>query len=407
MITLSKTPVSSRSDGAAPAPARGACGPLERGLSQLAGAPWGTAAKGGFVPAEPPTYPALGTNGIHAGQFIIPGTGSKTDDGCGAWSSSWACSHDPSHYIRHIEKHCDNPSCPVCYGHYIGKAAGRVAERVRGYIETANSGQTGLDGFGLAAWHKDNTRYLNHFVLSPRPSQITPDMPYDKIKQAGRRMAARVGITGGVQIFHPFRIKEACRNAFKRRNHGLMRLGEEERDRKYWEMVRGDVLGLGAWDDYVEWSPHFHYIGFGRLPDRKTAEQKEAVGEILGGWILKWVRHVETERSFDGQDIVDPIAALASYLLSHAGYQPGRKIPSWCGVLGPNDLRKCKDKPIKEEYRVVCPKCGAPVHKGEFRWGAWEDCRDSEGKSIPYVLRATIQRYEIKPKLGADEQRWV
>lgn len=345
------------------------------------------------------TYPALRTNGIHDVDFIISGTGNQTDIRCGEWSRSYACSKEPGHFLKTVKHSCDNPTCPICFGSWMNKAAKRISERVRGYIAAANDNQTDLDGAALAAWHKDNTRYLNHFILSPRPSDISPDEPYNQIKQRGRAMAARIGITGAVQLFHPFRIRKALHPALVRVCRGAIHMNEEDREKKFWGLVREDALHLGGWREYVEWGPHFHYIGFGRLPDRKTPEEKAAVEEILGGWILKWVRHVETERHFTGQEIEDPIAALAAYLLSHAGYQEGRKIPSWLGVLGPNELRK-KGEPVRLSHAVVCPVCGAPVVMGEERFGMWEHSRDPDGNTIPYRLRYCIQVYEIKKRAG-------
>lgn len=344
------------------------------------------------------TYPALRTNGINDDKFIIPGTGEVTDAVfCGTWSRSYACSKDPGHFLKTIKHSCDNPSCPICYPSWMNKAAKRISERVRGYIEAVNGVQVDLDGVELAAWHKDNTRYLNHYVLSPRPGEIAPDMPYNTIKQKGRAMAARIGITGAVQIFHPDRIRKDIQVKLSRVCRGVYRLNEEEKEKKFWELVRDDVLNLGSWHDYVTWSPHFHYIGFGRLPEQHTPEQKSDVKRILCGWIVKWVRHVDTERSFNGQNMEDPIAALAAYLLSHAGYQAGKKIPSWLGVLSPNQLRK-KGEPEKLSAAVVCPVCGAPVVMVEKLRGSWECLRDPEGEPIPYRLRYCVQQYEIKHK---------
>jgi hypothetical protein len=251
-----------------------------------------------------------------------------------------------------------------------------------------------LDGVDLAAWHKDNTRYLNHYILSPRAGDITPDMPYNMIKQRGRSMAARVGITGAVQIFHPFRIRKALHPRLVRTCRAAAHMNEEDREKKFWELVRDDVLQLGSWENYVEWSPHYHYIGFGRLPDQKTPEQKAAAALVLDGWVVKWIRHVDTERHFDGQNMQDPIAVLTAYLLSHAGYQAGKKIPSWLGVLGPNQLRKIDD-PEPLSLPVVCPVCGAPVVMGAGDHGRWENSLDSEGELIPYRLRCFVQHYEV------------
>jgi hypothetical protein len=176
-------------------------------------------------------------------------------------------------------------------------------------------------------------------------------------------------------------------------------MNEEEKEKKFWQLVREDALHLGGWQEYVDWSPHFHYIGFGRLPEQKTPEQKEEYAKRFGGWVFRWIRHVDTERTFNGQEMEDPIAELAAYLLSHAGYQPGRKIPSWGGVLGPNQLRK-KGVPEQLSAAVVCPVCGSPVILYDPSYGDLVPRLDPDtGEMIPYRLRYCNQAYEIKWKL--------
>ena len=360
---------------------------------------WGGPRAGGVSAGQPDplSYAPLGTDGIHLARMTIPGTGQISDpDQCGTWHSSAACSADPEHWVRHIEHHCDNPSCPICWSSWAKKQSNRVSERIRGYIEASNRGQATLGGIPLAAWHKDNTRYLNHFALSAPGAVVRPDMDIDEIKELGRGMARRVGITGGVMIFHPYRINKALRSRLVAACHATARMNEEDRDKKFWELVREDALGLGSWMEYVVWGPHFHIIGFGRLPDQTTPDQKEAAAEILAGWVVKWIRHVDTERSFDGQDIQDPIASLAFYVLSHAAYIKGKKIPVWLGVTSPNALRKAGDLETLS-HQVVCPVCGADVVKyGEDAAGNLIKELDQEGEPIPCRLRYHIQHYEIK-----------
>jgi hypothetical protein len=224
-------------------------------------------------------------------------------------------------------------------------------------------------------------------------------MDIDKIKELGRLWSRKVGITGGVMLFHPFRINMHLRYHLVRACHAAARMNDEDREKKFWELAREDVLGLGSWRDYVVWGPHFHIIGFGRLPDQKTPEQKEAAAEILAGWVVKWIRHVDTERSFNGQDMEDPIAALASYLLSHTAYFARKKAPVWLGVCGSNYIMK-DGEPECLSCQVVCPVCNAIAVK----YGRDADDRlikeyDREGEEIPYRMRYRVQRYELKNKI--------
>lgn len=354
---------------------------------------------GGIVgPGGGVSYPALGTDTFRR-EFQIPGTGDVTDpDRCGFWFSTAACSQDPGHFTKHLEQHCDDPSCPVCFGHWASKQGSRISERLRGYIEAAGRGQRTLDLSDNALWHQDNSRYLNHYVLSAPKHVITPDMSIDQIKASGKAMAARVGITGGFMGFHPYRIKKAIQTQLSYICREAVRLNEDEREKKFWELVRTDVLQLGSWDLYVEWGPHFHIIGFGRLPSQRTDEEKEEVRILLAGWLPRWIRHVKTETKFDGQAIKDPIAELAAYVLSHAAYIQGKKIPAWIGVCTPGRLKKL-GKPDKLSYEVICPKCGSPVIMGGIDIaGKFLPNLDQDGSVINYRLRSHWQKYEIRTK---------
>lgn len=345
-----------------------------------------------------PTYPALGTDTFRR-EFVIPGIGEIVDsERCGFWYSTAACSNDPGHFTKHLQQHCDDPSCPICFGHWATKQGARISERLRGYIEAAGRGQRTLDFSDAALWHQDNSRYLNHYVLSAPKHIITQDMEIDDIKQRGRAMAARIGITGGFMAFHPYRIKKAVQTRLSYHCRESVRLHEDEREKKFWELVRADVLQLGTWEHYVEWGPHFHIIGFGRLPSQRTPEEKEEARVLLAGWLPRWIRHVDTEVKFDGQAIKDPIAELAAYILSHAAYVQGKKAVVWIGCCTPRKLRKA-GKPDKQSYEVVCPKCGAPVILGDTDMaGGFVPRLDQDGAVVDYRLRFHWQKYEIRDK---------
>lgn len=368
------------------------------GAGPLAGGPVGDA----------PTYPALRTDtfsDVPDFRFLIPGTGQVTDlEQCGTWSTSAACSNDTSHFLRHFKNSCDNVLCPVCWSTWATKAARRISSRLRGYIHEANAGQITLDGLDLAQWHKDNTRYLNHYVVSAKLQDVPQDMPLQKIKALGIKKARQMGITGGEGFFHPYRIKQALQHRLKAICREVNHMNQDDREKRYWELVRADALHLGTWQAYVTWGPHFHIIGFGKLPDQHTQEQKDQVREALGGWFVKWVRHVNTERCFDGQNMHDEIQELAAYLLSHSGceFAPSgrlRNIPIDFGVCGRGQLRQV-GKPLQESHQVVCPKCGALVVMGYGAEGDFVPQRDEGGDLIPYALRCSIQQYEIRKRVA-------
>jgi len=355
---------------------------------------------------DAPTYVPLGTDALTDDRFLLPGTGSITKpDICGTWKTSAACSQDSTHFLRHFKESCGNPLCPECFGAWTNKAGNRIAQRLRGYIRESNEGQFTLDHTSLVEWHKDNTRYLNHYVVSPRPGEINQDMSYQKIRQTGMKMARKMGITGGEGFFHPWRVLKPIKVRLKYLCRETTRMTEDEQERKFWELIRDDALKLGSWDKYVEWSPHFHVIGFGRLPEQRTQEQKDEFKQKFAGWIVHWVRHVNTDRYFTGQDMHDEIVELASYLLSHSGYQltekgKGRNIPIDFGVCGRNQLKKFGE-PLLESNQVVCPKCGSLVIMGTHgTTGQFYPENDYQGNSVPYRLQNSVQRYIITSLSG-------
>jgi hypothetical protein len=196
--------------------------------------------------------------------------------------------------------------------------------------------------------------------------------------------------------FHPYRVKKSLNWRLAKLCEDNLTKSPEEREKKFWELVREDALGLGSWRAYVTWSPHYHVIGFGKLPDQRTDEEKESVKKLYKGWVVVWIRHVDAFRQFDGTELLDPIAELAFYILSHAGYQPGRKMPVWLGACSPNNLHA--EEIIKEEYQVVCPKCGAPVviGVGDPDKGSFIPDQDPEdGGLVQYILKCREVRYVI------------
>jgi len=349
----------------------------------------------------PLSYAPLGTDTFRR-KFQIPGTGEITDPNlCGFWFSTAACSEDSGHFTKHIEQHCDDPSCPICFGHWASKQGARISERLRGYIEAAGRGQRTLDCSVDVLWHQDNSRYLNHYVLSAPKTVITQDMTIDQIKASGKVMAAHVGITGGFMGFHPYRIKRAIQTQLSYACREAVRMNEDDRERKFWELVRTDVLQLGSWEHYVEWGPHFHIIGFGRLPmnpfPKGSPEAKDWAETTFAGWLPRWIRHVATETKFNGHAIKDPIAELAAYILSHAAYVPGKKAVAWIGCCTPGRLKKV-GKPDKQSYNVVCPVCGCAVIMGGMDNKKFIPNVDADGSDIPYRLRFHWQKYQIQAK---------
>jgi len=330
--------------------------------------------------------------------FSIPGSGEITNpDECGSWYRTAACSKSHKHYKKRLTRNCGHITCPVCWTGPVGRAARNVSARLRGYTKDALQKRL----------REEYQLTVNHFVMSPEKGIIMPDMSYNKIKQKGRDIAAKAGITGGFMAFHPYRIKKSVAWRLARLCHDAVKDSSEEREKKFWELVRENALELGSWREYVCWSPHYHAIGFGRLPDQNTEEEKESVKKLYRGWVVVWIRHVDSYRQFDGTKLQDPIAELALYILSHAGYQPGRKMPVWLGVCSQNKLHA--EETTAAEYPVVCPKCGSPVVLGgEAGDGSFiPDLDREDGDLVQYVIKCREIRYVIgRNPRSRDRAAW-
>ena len=311
--------------------------------------------------------------------FSIPGSGEITDpEQCGNWFKVAACSVVPEHYKKKITHSCGHIVCPTCWRDPVYKAAKTASGRIRGFIADAINKKLHCDSYSELV--------LNHYVLSAPAGLIMPDMPYNQIKQKGRDIATTAGIWGGFMAFHPWRLKKRIIQRLSTLCIEHANMGEEEREKRFWEMVRDDALQLGSWRKYILWSPHFHAIGFGRLPDQNTEEEKEMVKKLYKGWAVVWIRHVETFHQFTGQRLADPVADLAAYILSHAGYQENKKMPVWLGELSQNKMYV--KEIIKQEYSVICPKCQADVVMGQEEMGIWvPDINSMTGKMIPQILK--------------------
>ena len=270
----------------------------------------------------------------------------------------------------------------------------RISERLHGYVDSI-TGQQSLSSsyFGEDyAWHLRNAQNVRHIILSAPPGLIDIDTQnYDMIKEAGARFALRVGITGGVIVFHPWRIRDELKPLLYAKCKGAAKLSEEERDKRFWQACREDVLRLGDWKKYTKYGPHFHVVGFGYVENTKEVYARD-------GWIVKVVRNVSTGRRFTGTEIEDQIVSLVAYVLSHAMIEKGKKTPKWFGVCTPRNLRKSGDGE-KVKYKCVCPKCGQKI----VYWQETLDGKDyikaidEYGKEIPWVLMEKRYRYEIKP----------
>lgn len=345
----------------------------------------------------------------------IAGSGTRTADTCGTVRGWAACSKDKSHGATPLRESCDDAECPECWPGWATKQSRRVSERLRGYIRAARPEESlqsfsapGEDVFTYydpelrkfwSVGHKENAQQVRHWIISPPEDEITPEMDQDAIHSIGKFWCRWIGIKGGTIVFHPWRILPDI----KLRLSALIRRGaresEEEYEKKFWQSIREDVLGLGNWVDYVYWSPHYHVIGFGFTCDSANFYR-------LTGWMFKFIRNVSQKRQWDGQRMKDDIAALTYYLLSHCAIVWGKKAVIWYGCMTPTNLKKVGDKPQVDLYEKQCAKCKAQeiVYLLDDNGEAGEPSIGREG--VQYLFyRDKFWLYHIVTEGEKDERR--
>ena len=135
---------------------------------------------------------------------------------------------------------------------------------------------------------------------------------------------------------HNLRINENKKFDLKRDTKTRAKESEEDKELKFWDLIREKVNAgdtLGKWSHY---SPHIHALGFGYLPDQNTPEEKAAFKKLMNGWIVICIRHVKTpplDSCFDGLKMKDPIAEVAYYALSHAVVEPHTEMYAAFGFM--------------------------------------------------------------------------
>lgn len=214
-------------------------------------------------------------------------------------------------YIKAVRRNCGRFECPVCYETWVAKGAKRIEHRFTEYTEMRTHAWA---GFKL---------YPKHVTISIPPGSVTQielegDMSQYRAKV--RKMLGRVGVHGGVLLYHPYR----------------WRCWECGTNRK---MGRKDCPKCGGVSFNKYFSPHFHVIGVGFMDYREVKRV-----HVETGWIIKNING--GARS---------VFRTAQYQLSHCARKPGGRAYTWFGTLS---YIKFKAGKYRDEGEP-CPICGA------------------------------------------------
>lgn len=378
---------------------RGLAVGLECGFGGVVGCPVYPAGDRPPQPSFQGVYPAIGTSDFPSSDspiYLIPGVGEVTGDACGDVVRGAGCSVDVTHFWRAHPLSCDRRECPVCYDTALVKVAKKASDRVRGFGDAVAAYPAPSDL--TTAQYREYSRIVKrsktvlHVTISPPPGVITPEMEYEAIQKIGRDHAKKTGLVGGYYIFHPYRISDDVLTWLSLCNDTLRESGQPTMS--YWDHVRIDSLGLGAWHRYVEWSPHWHLVGVGWLI--LASEYHDETG-----WIYKNIRPkgIRRDIEYDARRVafLDEVAATIRYQLSHAAYIPGGRALREFGYLNTRYLKRIGDEFVKRVEESLCPVCKAPI----VRYMADPDTGQplgpdtSEGDYKPCFCRVRGWRYQF------------
>ena len=204
--------------------------------------------------------------------FLIPGTGLSADN---CMSKIVSAVSSAGNALKIVSKHCERIQCPNCYNWWVSQRTFKLAVLLECYAKHTGERPAGF----WVSVHADSVKswtwqdYCNFF-------------------RTGYNRLYKLGVLGGVRVFHPFRVKDSFKDEFRK-------LGAKDSG-GFWKMIREDVLHLPSWYSYVKLSPHLHIMGFPSFIESNTTSDI-----TIGKYAV-----------FD--NVTDVVAHLR-YLLSHCG----------------------------------------------------------------------------------------
>ena len=315
-------------------------------------------------------------------EMVASGT---PNDNCGEESAIYRCKKCGETYP--VNHHCDRLECPVCHS----TAAARIGKRGSATLRSVNealieylSPESAHDAYGrklpnasiLAEYYPEAVKLANvarsgglrQTILSP-PRELWQKWEECSNIQMTRAFTSHVSKhlpknIGGLYIYHPHRIKPEIR---KKIDHEM----DSVTSKGYWDAIHNNILNLPSKEDYVYFSPHYHIIHWGTMPNASGYHTKTK------GWVYKITNHGKPIPLKivikDGQPLEDQLRAKITYLASHAGLfhtETGRTcdVVHYFGIASPRSRQLCKTeegkKIVKRIYQsyIDCDKCGPGNH---------------------------------------------
>jgi len=155
----------------------------------------------------------------------------------------------------------------------------------------------------------------------------------DKFRYRSDKAFQMSGLDGVAEVIHILRANQYGKDIWR----SLCRTDKGLRKKGIWSWIRKQT----DWRDYVEFSPHVHWIAYG------YSIKTDDFYEESGGWVLKMIRTVDV-RSIEG---------LFYYLIGHAPALERKDKVTYRGCLAPRRLQKISERVHRED--ILCPECGS------------------------------------------------
>lgn len=309
-------------------------------------------------------------------EYTLPGFGTKTNGRCNTVLFADHCPDCHTTELKHYK--CKNWECPVCYHSSASRGGERIADRLYG-------GYLAYRSIGI------DPGPMNHLVFSMPSSEYESfeDLSLRDQRRLISKYAKMVGVSGGVSIIHPKRIKDEYKVPV---GLALQDLGVDTGS--LWEGVHLNALDLDSWLDYTTEGLHIHVVGYFRI------KMKSNDFEELTGWTYK---NITWEKRHKPED-KESVRRIASYLLTHHSIVKGKQSFSYFGLLSNGKLTKTTRT---ERVDKECPECSSQMYKvsvdSEERLqglldGTFRMCVDQF--SIKSRLRTIRNYYDVRPPRG-------
>ena len=292
-------------------------------------------------------YPAIAGFNFSGDKYRIqpaskPLTGFSKPD-CGSWVRKLKSGDE----VRDLFHNCGVLGCPKCGPVAITQKA-REAEKRFVLYELAK-----LEENAVLIPGERRESLARHIAFTMSPAHTAElwmkagkdhAIFLDLARTEYNEIMKSCGMIGGITVYHDSRVQHRDTDSTGARAKHLItmeaKLAGNMKDDSPASDMYIHINKQKNWSDYYYFSPHFHFVGFGALPQLDEFEKQ------FPGW------------RYHNKGTVYNVGGLLRYLFTHQALFPDRQSVTWTGrlsraVLGVEEIRTT-------EHEVICDKTGLP-----------------------------------------------